>query len=300
VNDEELGAVRAFGASRVLARMGEAARYYPFPPWTERRRSGVAFASASEQSLLAQLPRYRSSLRVVSSGNRVTAIAARSAQPQLREMFAPQHDDGAFAILTEVEETADSCLVWRPGQREPCAIATPGSQGARTSGCYVAFIHGRPEDGALLIEDGFVVELTTASWVALARAVGDGTDLSIPTTGSGMSFALEWLDEAYVSPIDGAGYHAAGGWRAYLPTGGAEPDHHTAPGDGIRLLTAQATIGARCSASDLATFCKEVRRCMERTLARSNGPTSCRSCMMRSVPSPGCRCAKARSSSRFT
>jgi hypothetical protein len=209
----------------------------------------------------------------VTSGKRVTVIAARSAQPQLRERFAPQRDDGAFAIFTEIEETADSCLVWRPGQREPAAIAQPGSQGARTSGCYVAFIHGRPEDGALLIEDGFVVSLTTASWVALARAVGDGTDLSIPTTGLGMSFALEWLDEAYVSPIDGAVYHAAGGWRTYLPTGDAELTHLAAPGDGIRLLTAQATIEARCSASDLATFCREVRRCMERTLARSNGPT---------------------------
>ncbi len=45
VNDEELRAVREFGATRVLARMGEAVRYFPFPPWG----SEVARASRSRR-----------------------------------------------------------------------------------------------------------------------------------------------------------------------------------------------------------------------------------------------------------
>jgi hypothetical protein len=272
VNDDELGAVRAFGASRVLARMGEAARYYPFPPWNERRRSTVSIAAASEPSLLAQVPRYRASLGVVMSDKRVTVIAARSAQPQLRAMFAKQRGDNAFAVLTELDATADSCLVWRPGQQEPCAIAAPGSHGDRTSGCYVAFLLGRPEDGALLIEDGFVVDVTSVSWAALLRAVDDGTDVAIATTGAGMSFALAWMDETYVSPIDGATYRAEAGWRNYLPTGDAASRRSAAPGDNIHLLTDLASIEARCSVSDLTTFCEEVLRCMERALARSNSP----------------------------
>ncbi len=45
-----------------------------------------------------------------------------------------------------------------------------------------------------------------------------------------------------------------------------------APGDGIRLLTEETTIKARCTASDLATFCQEVRIRMARTLAQCSGP----------------------------
>lgn len=275
VNDEELRAVREFGAIRVLARMGEAAKYYPFPPWAERGRAGLAFAGAFEESLLAKFPRCHSSVQVVMSDNRVTARAARSQQPRLRQIVAARHGDDPFAMLTALDDTADSCLVWRPGQRDAYAIAPRGSKGARTCGCFLAFLHGRPEDGALRIEDGFVLELTTASWEALLRALSDGTELAIPTTGVGMSFALEWVDECYVSPIDGKVYNAEGGWQLYHPLDDAASDHRRAlaPDDCIRLLTAQATIAARCSISEFAAFCKEIQRCMEHTLARSNGPT---------------------------
>jgi hypothetical protein len=275
VNDEELRAVQTFGLTRVLARMGEACRYYPFPPWMERGRSGLAFAQTFEDSLLAKIGRRASpSLYVVMTSGRVTAMTQRSAQPQWQEAVTALADDEPLAILAELDEGADSCLVWQPGQRDPFGIAMPGGKGERTSGCFLAFISGQPEDGALLIEDGFVLQLTSASWTALRRALSDGTDLSIPTTGAGMPFALEWLNECYVSPIDGAVYSAAGGWRRYQPgeNTGAHLDRLVAPGDGIRLLTAEATIAARCSASDLGAFCQEVRLCMARTLAQCDGP----------------------------
>jgi hypothetical protein len=274
VNDEELRAVREFGATRVLARMGEAARYFPFPPWTERGRAGLAFERAFDASLLVKVHRYHSSIQVVMSDNRVTARAMRSQQPRLREIVAAQHGDGPFAMLTTLDGAADSCLVWHPGQRDACAIAAPGSKGARTCGCFLGLLPGQPEDGALVIEDGFVLQLTTASWEKLLRALGDGTDLAIPATGMGMSFALEWMDERYVSPIDGEAYNAEGGWHVYHPLDDAasEPRRARAPDDGIRLLTAEATIAARCSKSDFTFFCGEVLRCMERTLARSDGP----------------------------
>jgi hypothetical protein len=272
VNDEELRAVRMFGLTRVLARMGEAAKHYPYPPWIERRRSGLPFARVCEESLLAKLPRSSFSVRVVMSNNRVTAMVLRSAQPQLRQTVVADHP---FALLTDLDETADSCLVWQPGQHGPCAIAPPRSTGARTSGCFLAFLPEQPDNGAILVEDGFVLQLTTASWATLLRALADGTDLSLPTSNAGMSFALRWVEEQYVSPIDGAVYHAEGGWQTYQPTGGSASDglEGAAAGDGIRLLTAQADIAARCSVRDLATFCEAAEICMKRALAQHNGLT---------------------------
>src|SRR4029079_17503350 len=112
---------------------------------------------------------------------------------------------------TALDSTTDSCLVWQPGQRGVCAIAAPGSTGARICGCFLALIPAQPESRAFVLEDGFAVELTAGSWEALLRALGDGSDLAIPATGEGMSFALEWMDETYVSPIDGKVYNAEGG-----------------------------------------------------------------------------------------
>lgn len=275
VNDEELRAVRMFGLTRVLARMGEAAKHYPFPPWIERRRAGLPFARVCEESLLAKLPRTSSSVRVVMSDQRVTVMVLRSAQPQLRQAVATVKAGHPFALLTDLDAAADSCLVWQPGQQGPCAIAPPGSTGARTSGCFLAFLPEQPDDGAILVEDGFIQQLTTASWAALLRALADGTDLSFPTGPAGMSFALQWVDEHYVSPIDGAVYHAEGGWQTYRPTDGSASDglHSAAAGDGIRLLTPQADIAGRCSVRDLATFCAAAQTCMKHALAQHNGPT---------------------------
>lgn len=275
VNDEELRAVRELGATRVLARMGEAARYFPFPPWAERGRAGLAFARVFETSLLAQIPRVHANVQVVMSGHRVLARAVRSEQPRLQRIVEQAgQGDRPFAMLTALDGTADSCLVWFPGQREASAIAAPGSKGARTCGCFLALIPTRPEDRALVLEDGFAAELTAASWDALRRALRDGSDLAIPATGEGMALALEWIDERYVSPIDGAVYNAEGGWRRHDPIDDAASEHRRmhAPDDEIRLLTAEASIAARCSANDFVAFCKQVTQCMKRTLARSDGP----------------------------
>ncbi|HMG24473.1 MAG TPA: hypothetical protein VK607_24220, partial [Kofleriaceae bacterium] len=51
VTADELRAVRTFGAARVLARMGQAAAFYPFPPWADRRRRGLTLDRTFEASV---------------------------------------------------------------------------------------------------------------------------------------------------------------------------------------------------------------------------------------------------------
>jgi hypothetical protein len=268
ITTDELRAVREFGTTRVLARMGQASNYYPFPPWADRRRPGLSLARTFEHSLLSKLPRVAvHDVRVGVKSNQIIVSALRGAQPPWQVRLAELSDDVPLALLTALDPTANGCLVWVPGQSEPGAITPPGSDGSRVCGCFVVLLPEQLEDGGRILEDGFVMELTADSWKAVCDALIDGRDVGIPAVGTGMSFALTWRDQEYVSPVDGRSYIAEGGWNAYGPT---TPEGAGATSEvtikQVRLLMAEDEVEAQTSADELAAFCREVERCAQRVI----------------------------------
>jgi hypothetical protein len=175
------------------------------------------------------------------------------------------------ALLTDLEQNADACLVWEAGQTEPAAITPPGSQGSRVAGCFVLFCPEQDVDGGQILEDGFVVTLTTASWETVRRALVEGRSLSLPATGKGFSISIESRDEVFVNPVDQKEYVASGGWETYRPDSSAVADQEggKVKTEHIRLLTSQADIDSRTTVEDLAAFCTSVERCAELALGGS-------------------------------
>jgi hypothetical protein len=268
ITTDELRAVREFGPTRILARMGQAGSYYPFPPWADRRRPGLSLARTFDDSLLSKLPRAAlDDLRVGVKGNQIIVSALRDAQPPWQDRLAELPDNVPLALLTALDPTANGCLVWVPGHSEPEAITPPGSDGSRLCGCFVVLLLEQPENGGRILEDGFVMELTADSWKEGRSALIEGRDVWIPAAGTGMSFALTWPDQEYVSPVDGRSPTAGGGWDLYQPTTpeGA-PAASTVTIKQVRLLTSQRELAARSSVRELAAFCHEVQRCAQRAI----------------------------------
>jgi hypothetical protein len=149
-----------------------------------------------------------------------------------------------------------------PGQKEPEASLAPGSDGARICGCFVAFIPEQPADGGKILEDGFAIELTSASWQALRGAFIAGTELAIPATpaSGAMSLVLTWRDEVYVSPIDVRAYQA----RAAGEAGPASQARITQ----VRVSTSQDELAARASVHELAAFCDAICSCAQAVLGQ--------------------------------
>lgn len=266
ITADELRATRTFGTARVLARLGQAAFFYPFPPWADRRRRGLALDRTFEASVLSKIPRASTqNLHVVLHDQRITLSALRAEQPQWRERLAQIPAGAPLALLTAIDPTANGCLTWVPGQKGPEAIVPPGSDGSRMSGCFVVFIADQPSCGGKILEDGFAMELTAEAWLALRTALGDGADLEIPASGGGMSFALTWRDDPApaVAVLDAA-------TAASVTTAAARLAGKVALGP-VRLLTSQDDFAARASAEQLGQFCRELQRCAERVLADHDG-----------------------------
>jgi len=240
VTADELRAVREFGATRVLARMGHASHHYPFPPWVDRRRPGLRFERVFEDSVLSKIPcAVQPDVCAVVEDNRIVVSALRGSQPPWRDRLADLPDESPFALLTALDPAANGCLVWVPGQSGPEAITPPGSDGSRLCGCFVAFLPEQPESGGRLFEDGFVMELTADSWKDVRSALTAGREVSV--AGGGMSFALTWRSQEKVTA-------------------------DTVAIKQVRLLTSEHEMASRCSVDDVAAFCQEVQRCAKRTV----------------------------------
>jgi len=262
ITADELRAVRAFGAARVLARLGQAAAFYPFPPWADRRRRGLALERTFESSLLSKIARAAApNLHLMLHDGQITLRALRAEQPLWRDRLAQLPADAAVALLTSIDPTANGCLTWVPGQKAPEAIVPPGSDGSRMSGCFVVFVTGQPVNRGMILEDGFAIELTAEGWQAIRRALGEGDDLTLPAAAGGMAFALAWRDEIDLTPPDGERGTGAAAARAV---------RRVALGP-VRLLISEAELVTRASADDVGRFCHEIQRCADRVLAGHDG-----------------------------
>jgi hypothetical protein len=273
VTGDELRAVREFGSTRVLARLGQATSHYPFPPWGDRHRPGMSLTRTLEASLLSKIPRASAhDVHVGVAGGQITVSVLRSEQSSWQDRLAQVPDTMPLALLTALDPAADGCLTWVPGQTGPEAIVPPGSDGSRVCGCFIAFVPGQPANGGKLLEDGLAMELTSEAWSALRRALIDGQELAIPASDDLMPLALSWRDEVYVSPIDARAYRAEGGWETHQPEAAASAE--AAGGAGatekltgeIRLLTSENEILARTSGEALVAFFQQIKACADRLL----------------------------------
>jgi hypothetical protein len=275
LTQQELEAVKAFGATRVTARLGRIYEHYPCPPWSDRGRSGLEPTMTLEESVLAQISRSRATgASVCKEGNRIVLSLLPAAGAALHRQLGELPSNAPIALLTELDPTADGCFVWEPGQTAPSAITPPRSQGSRLCGCFLALVPGRAENAGQLLEDGLMMMLNDQSWLAFQRALETREAVSLPAAGEALDFALEWLEESYLNPIEGNVYQAEGGWRVHRPAGrGLQETADPIEVKRIVLLTPEHELAVRVSTETLSDYLEKINQTVQDYLAAQDpGP----------------------------
>jgi hypothetical protein len=198
--EHEMDTVKHFGALRVLSRIGREYRYFPTAPWCDPNRPALMLPEA--ETLLGKVACSRfAGTFVVLEGERLVLRMSRAAVPLCARALADFPANEVLALLPSLDPNADSCLVWSPGQRAPFAISPTGSGGRRMAGCFVLFVPEQEADGGQIIEDGFAMMLTDASWTKLRSAMTTGADLVLPSTEPDKKgLVLEWYSASDVGP----------------------------------------------------------------------------------------------------
>jgi hypothetical protein len=190
---EELDTVRDFGLTRVLARLGNAYRYYPYPPWSERSRPGVWYADEGESTILALARRVNvPGTSVLYDGDQIILRVWPRGKEGLQELLKVP-EDAVVTLLTEMDPTVNACLVWTPGQTGLEAITTGEADASVITANFIVFVPQQPGDGGQALEDGFVMMLTDASWLAIREALEMEKNLTIPATQEGLGLVVEWM-----------------------------------------------------------------------------------------------------------
>lgn len=171
-------AMAMVSTDRVLSRLSQASRWYPWPFWSDPARTAVYQVGDSDQSILSKLPRANRRLTTAElAGNDVTMRVARGdAGPLAAHLASGQ----AVAVLPGPDPSATGALVWSPGQREPLATTAELTGPQRLSVRFVALVPvSDAVDTVRFQEDGFAILLSPATLSVLVDGLRDGTGVRL-------------------------------------------------------------------------------------------------------------------------
>ena len=204
VDASEMRTALDYGAYRVLTRIGLQLQMFPYPTWTDLERPSAVTADEAE-SRLSKLQRVRApGVSYVMHGDSLRVSLPNSSLDLLRSLGALT-PNLPFALLTAPAASANSILVWSPGQQEVSGISADGSDGSRRSGsCLVVVPGGKHADEIRTFEDGYSVTFSSESWGLLSASLAVERPFSL-TTPSGVRFEAAWPPPA---PLGNPSNHA--------------------------------------------------------------------------------------------
>ncbi|KAF0523844.1 HET-domain-containing protein [Gigaspora margarita] len=196
ITNEEYEVYVNYGISRLLARMGYARRYFPFPPWSERLRESVVTMDDMKSSILNIIG---SIIQIL--GVRVTRLRNKTIKlnisPNSHEIIynvlRETGFNGVLTILTGIDKQANSCLVWN-GNHEELNANSSGYLSTRLGGCFITFCSQQPADRVQVAEDGFILFLTDNTFQQIYQALISRNSLNIKPNEN-VHIVLEWDNE---------------------------------------------------------------------------------------------------------
>jgi hypothetical protein len=191
VDADEVRTASDYGAYRVLGRIGESSRHFPFPLWNDLDRKSVASEREGE-TLLAKVARMRTpGVSFLVEDERVWVSLSPSTRATIGRGVAALPRGTAFALLVKPAKAANAVLVWHPGRKEPAAISPDGSDGSRTSGSCLLVVPGQSENQGRMVEDGYSLRLSAEAWASVAAALAQERPISLRLE-DGVTLSFRW------------------------------------------------------------------------------------------------------------
>lgn len=213
VRDGELEVMKRTSAVRVASMLGAAYRYYPCPPWSELGRKPVISAKDAGRSFLSKFEvRGAPGVAVRQIGipranekKSVTLSVEGSSVQGLSGMLAGRPVPDLLALMTEPDPGSRMRYAWLPGKGNTGLIFA--RLGATVTGSYIAFMVGDDiEEVINVVEDGFALALSPASWARLKAAIASVQPDTIPIGKGGSVLKVVFTQTFPVDPLAPASF----------------------------------------------------------------------------------------------
>jgi hypothetical protein len=189
LTEGELAMASRCSVSRVLNRLGKAARHFPAPHWTNPLRPPVYTLADVDQSILTQMSRaVVSQASATLRGDVLSLSIPRAFAKALAERTASGE---ASAVLPRWHADTGAALVWSVGQREPEAIIAEGTEPSAFAATFVALVpNDAAEDEIRFMEDGYAVVLSVQSKRHLVDSLQSGTPYELRDAARGRTLRV--------------------------------------------------------------------------------------------------------------
>lgn len=198
---EEFLTAQSYGLTRVMSRLGFEQKRYPCIAANARERKSVNWQSMVQKSQLKNIPRtpIKQASVFMYGGDQVVLHFPATARMALANAFKKHPANKSLCLLLQLQPAHEGCLVWLAETGATEMHMKANASGESIAGNFVLLQPGRTQDGAAILEDGFVMEFTPPTWQQLLAATAAGQYLHIPGTGGGMDFILRWGDQPLIA-----------------------------------------------------------------------------------------------------
>jgi len=187
---EEADMAHRCSVYRVLSRLGLAYRFFPWPYWSDPRRSSLYTDDDTDRSILSKANKLHvASGSATINGHEMRLVMPRSAAIATAERLA---EGQAIAVLTGRDPSVLAALIWRPGQDEPMAITDDRMDGSLVTAWFALFVPSNEQaDTIRFQEDGYCILLTADTAAKLTEALYTASTFRIDCHGTDHSLTIQ-------------------------------------------------------------------------------------------------------------
>ena len=202
ITSEEIEVYQTAGASRLMARLGRQANYFPCATWCDRDR--VSSFSEAELAEMKEDPVFRTakaqtySLTAIQNHGALSLRLTEKSAALLHSLLDELPPDSALRLALGVDPRADALLVWESKANGNNSMIAPEGSKYKTIGMtFIALLPGLTKDEILTGNDGCALMLTHEDYDKFKKALETETslDLAMSENSALRSFSLEWAAE---------------------------------------------------------------------------------------------------------
>lgn len=201
LTEAEYVTAHTYGLTRVIARLGYEQKRYPCFAANARNRTSLNWQSIIQKSVLKNMRRMplKQASVYMFGGDHVVLDLPVAARGALANAFKNHPGNKPLNLLLQLQPQHEGCLVWLPDSGATEMHMRLNTSGESIAGSFIQLIPGQAHCGAVILEDGFVMQFTTEDWLSFIDAVAGGRFLQIHGSDGGMDFILSWGNQPIVT-----------------------------------------------------------------------------------------------------
>jgi hypothetical protein len=194
--DEYLTA-HSYGLTRVISRLGFEQKRYPCLAANERGRKSINWQPVVQKSQLKNIPRtpLKQASVYMFGGDQVVLNLPVAARAALANGLKKHPANKSLCLTLQLQPKHEGCLVWFPENNTTEMHMKANASGESIAGSFILLEPGSLNEGASIVEDGFVMQFTPPNWQQFIQAIAAGQFFQIHGTDGGMDFILTWGDQ---------------------------------------------------------------------------------------------------------